>query len=48
MLNETKIETTDCIKIVAECIQNLNDSINLEITANTFAAFDPILGFDYF
>jgi hypothetical protein len=46
MLNGTKIEATECIKFVAEGIQN--DLSDLKNTCNTFAGLNPILGYDYF
>ena len=46
MLVVTKVKETDCIKIIAECIEN--DSNEMKDTCNTLVGLDPILGYDYY
>ena len=46
LLDDTKVEANDCIKIMAECIEN--DSRLLTDTCNTLVGLDPNLGYDYF
>jgi hypothetical protein len=46
MLVVTKVKETDCIKIIAECIEN--ETPDLKVTCSTLVGLEPILGFDYY